>query len=527
MSLSGSAVPYVGYLLGASIQLTSQPVSGSGTRATYTMIGPVPPVAKKGLVGWRVNSECYSCNGPSDVTIYSIQYGENNQNPLFTLNPTNGNITAQAGQTVGFNSDEFGVTAGAQFPLTVDARVSPRSAGSGYFTLIWFDSGGNEPFRQTIMFQPQTQSLGTATTDNTGSFSINNPPDPTLYQVTASYAGSSAQWPAQAISNISHLPALVSLTPFQGTGPNATLTLVYSHPSGWTAIQSAEFIINPRWEPGSRGGGCYIKYAPGTGQFTLVADDGQNVAGSAYAGWATTISNSQCTLNAASSSATGSGTTLTVVAALTFSASFTGQRHIWMQATDVYNNSTNWLVYGVWFPTQTTVTAGPWYRIYDPFAPSYLYTSDQNEYNTLGAQGFVLQGTSGLVMNGPTTVSGISNTAFYRVFVNSTSSHFWTSDRNEFLTLINRQQAYVGEGVTAFVMPYINAQGQISPQVTNTIPFYRAVFTGADLHFWTSDPHEFFGTNGEHLPTGYVGKASPATSFRRAGRNSVRNSAAP
>jgi uncharacterized protein (TIGR03437 family) len=101
--------------------------------------------------------------------------------------------------------------------------------------------------------------------------------------------------------------------------------------------------------------------------------------------------------------------------------------------------------------------------------------------------------------------------------VNSTSSHLWTSDRNEFLTLINQQQAYVGEGVAAFVMPYINAQGQVSPQATNTIPFWRAAYQGANLHFWTSDPNEYNGTGGEHLPSGYLGEGIACYIFPTSG----------
>lgn len=321
----------------------------------------------------------------------------------------------------------------------------------------------------------------------------------------------------QAASNPSQGPALLSLNPFQGAGPNSTLTLVYSHSSGWAAINSAEFILNPRWEASSRAGGCYVKYAPAAGLFTLIADDGISVAGKIPPGSAGAISNSQCSLNAAGSSATGSGTTLTVVVSLTFSATFTGQRHIWMQAIDYNNLTTNWLVYGVWFPTQTTVHAGPWYRIYDPNTKTFLYSADQNEYNTLGAEGFTLQGTAGLVMDSPAAVGGVSNIAWYRIYVNATSSHLWTSDRNEFLTLINTQQAYVGEGVAAFVMPYINALGQVSTQVTNTIPFYRAAYQGANLHFWTSDPNEYFGLNGSHLPAGYLGEGIASYIFPASG----------
>jgi uncharacterized protein (TIGR03437 family) len=330
----------------------------------------------------------------------------------------------------------------------------------------------------------------------------------------------------QSVTTVSQPPSLVSLSPFQGIGPNATLTLVYADPNTWAAIQSAEFIVNPRWEATQRSGGCYIKYAPGTGLFTLIADDGNSIAGTTLPGSSTNISNSQCTLNAANSSATGSGNNLTLVVSLTFSASFTGQRHIWMQAVDYNNMSSNWLIYGVWFPAATTANTGAWYRLYDPFSKSYLYSFDKNEYDTLVARGFVGQGVSGLVMDSPTTVGGISNLAWYRVFVASTNSHFWTSDRNEFLTLINQQQAYVGEGVAAFVMPYINAQGQVSPQVTNTTPFWRAVYQGpANLHFWTSDPNEYNGTNGKQLPTGYKGEGIACYIFPATGALGVGTSA--
>jgi uncharacterized protein (TIGR03437 family) len=107
--------------------------------------------------------------------------------------------------------------------------------------------------------------------------------------------------------------------------------------------------------------------------------------------------------------------------------------------------------------------------------------------------------------------------AWYRVYVTATNSHFWTSDRNEFLFSINLQQNYVGEGVAAFVMPYLNAQGQVSPPVTNTIPFYRAAFQGKNLHFWTPDADEYFGRNNKHLPTGYLGEGIASYIFPAGG----------
>jgi hypothetical protein len=205
---------------GASIQVTAQPLSGNGTLATYTITGPVPAEAHTALVGARINSECYGCNGPSDLTIYHFQYSENTQRKPTTWDFTKGingwsfgpgapvfdpgpppypqglHIKAQPGQALGVNSTAVAVTPKAQFTLRVTARVSPVSVGSGYFTLIWFNAAGNEPSRETILFQPKVQTLGTATTSRDGSFRIANSLDSNAYEVTAEYAGSATLWPA-------------------------------------------------------------------------------------------------------------------------------------------------------------------------------------------------------------------------------------------------------------------------------------------------------------------------------------------
>jgi hypothetical protein len=218
--LSGSLRAGSVAVAGANIQITAKPISGNGAIATYILTGPVPEQARTAIVGARINSECYNCNGPSDLTIYSFQYSENTQRKPFTWDFTNGisgwlfgpgaavfdsgpppytkglHLKAQPGQALGINSTTVAVTPKAQFTLRVTARVSPISAGSGYFALIWFNAAGNEPSRETILFQPKTQGLGTATTAADGSFSIGNAPESNAYEVTAEFAGSDTLWPA-------------------------------------------------------------------------------------------------------------------------------------------------------------------------------------------------------------------------------------------------------------------------------------------------------------------------------------------
>jgi hypothetical protein len=88
--LSGTLRAGPAVAAGVNIQITAQPVSGNGAIATYTTTGPVPMEARTAIVGARINSECYSCNGPSDLTIYSFQYSENAQGTPYTWNFLNG-----------------------------------------------------------------------------------------------------------------------------------------------------------------------------------------------------------------------------------------------------------------------------------------------------------------------------------------------------------------------------------------------------------------------------------------------------
>lgn len=503
---------------GATYSVTVSNSVGMGpTAGTVTVTETIPSgmtIASMAGSGWTCLAGGTACTR-SDTLIGGSSYPPITVTVNVAANAAaqvTNQVTVTGGGSIGSTaSDLTGVTASCTVTVSPTSPVVPGNASTLTLSLTNASCGWT-----AVSNAPWLTPAAASGTSNTLNIAVSANTTVTQRAGSLTVAGQTINV-TQVAGSLTNPPMLVSLSPFQGTGVNANLTFVYSDSSGWAAIQSAEFIINPRWEPSGRAGGCYIKYAPATGIFTLIADDGIGVGGTTLAGSTVNISNSQCMLNAASSNAAGTGNNLTVVANLTFAPSFGGQRHIWMQASDYANQSTNWLVYGVWFPIQTSLTTPNWYRIYDPNSKSYLYSADQNEYNALGAEGFAQQGISGLTMSGPASVSGTSNLAFYRVFVNATNSHFWTSDRNEFLTLINQQQAYVGEGVATFIMPYLSPQGQVSPQVTNSIPFWRAAYQGANLHFWTSDPNEYNGINGKHLPPGYVGEGIASYVFPSAG----------
>jgi hypothetical protein len=348
---------------GASVQLTSQAISGTGTVATYTISSNIPSEASIALVGARVNTECYSCNGSADLTVYSFSFNDS-QDPQTVWNFTNGltgwpvyngpavfdngpapygkglHMTAQPGQTLTLNSSYIGVTPGAFYTFQVTARVSPVSVGSGYFTLIWFNAQNAEVSRENIMFEPATQALTTATTASDGSFGASIPVDPTLYQVTAQYAGSSTLWPASATfpqnPPPSSPPSTVSLTPNAPSGDSVTFSAVFSDPSGWAAIANAEMLINTTL---SLQAGCNIGYLPASNTFQLLDDTGTI--------WSSTVlSNSQCSLSGATAS--GAGNNLTLTFTLSFSSSFgsVAQKTIFLQVNDSQGLVAPWAAAG-------------------------------------------------------------------------------------------------------------------------------------------------------------------------------------
>lgn len=96
--------------------------------------------------------------------------------------------------------------------MQITARVSPKSAGSGYFMIIFLTrvDGTGDSARQQLAFQPVTLSLGSTITAADGTYSLVLPTeDPASYQVQASYSGTDTLWPAFSSALLSITPSIV------------------------------------------------------------------------------------------------------------------------------------------------------------------------------------------------------------------------------------------------------------------------------------------------------------------------------
>src|SRR5262249_48564459 len=102
-------------------------------------------------------------------------------------------------------------------------------------------------------------------------------------------------------------PAAVSVTPASGTGATQTFTFAYSDPRGYAAIQSSQILFS---NPFVTSGACYLYFNRANNTVYLTNDGGTAWQSPVTLGQSGTLQNSQCSVNPAASSTSGSGTDL-------------------------------------------------------------------------------------------------------------------------------------------------------------------------------------------------------------------------
>lgn len=153
-------------------------------------------------------------------------------------------------------------------------------------------------------------------------------------------------WPNSAVQASPALPKLA--TPGGGSGLSQTFTFTFQDQTSWQNITLVDVLINANLNAVN---GCYFALVPTaatSGTVLLVNNAGQ--AGgpfdAIYLPGSGSAQNSQCTINGAGSSVSGSGKVLTLTVSLTFSGSFSGNRVVYTAAQD--STSSGWHALGTW-----------------------------------------------------------------------------------------------------------------------------------------------------------------------------------
>jgi hypothetical protein len=138
--------------------------------------------------------------------------------------------------------------------------------------------------------------------------------------------------PSQIVGLVSRnvAPTADSVTPGSGRGARQVFQLAYSDGNGHMDLVSVSVLFTSNEHQQRR---CRVDYDRANNALYLGSDAGP-VRGPIIPGSAGSLQNSRCELNAAGSSVTGSGSTLTLNLALAFRPAFAGQSTILMEASD-------------------------------------------------------------------------------------------------------------------------------------------------------------------------------------------------
>jgi Beta-propeller repeat len=173
-----------------------------------------------------------------------------------------------------------------------------------------------------------------------------------IYMDVVNNANALSGWQVEgAWTVVTALPANVSVAPVSGSGASQTFSFVYSDPAGYADIHYVEVLFQSSL---STQNACYVQYSRVNNSIDLVADSGTAYAGSTRPGIVSTVSNSQCSVDAGASSTSGSGNNLTVTLALTFKPVFSGAKNVYLDVVNNANALSGWQAKGAW-----TVAAAP------------------------------------------------------------------------------------------------------------------------------------------------------------------------
>jgi hypothetical protein len=237
-----------------------------------------------------------------------------------------------------------------------------------------------------------------------------------LYLQAANASGSTG-WQQRGTWTIpaSGPPAAVSVTPSSGSGLSQTFAFAFSDGKGYTAIVSAQILINT---PMTGAAGCYLLYQRASNSLYLTNDAATVWQTPVTLGQSGTLQNSQCSVNAAASSISGSGNDLTLNLALTFQSAFAGSRGIYMEVYDGTDDS-GWQQRGTWTvpasgpPSAVSVTPGSGTGISQNFAFAF---SDPAGYAAIVS--------TQIVINSSMSTSG----ACYLLYQRASNSLYLTND---------------------------------------------------------------------------------------------------
>ena len=204
------------------------------------------------------------------------------------------------------------------------------------------------------------------------------------YLMAVDGSGTTSGWlqlGSWTVSGTTGTPAAVSVTPGSGSGASQTFALQFSDTAGAASLQQMWVYFNSTLaNPASNA--CLLYYSAVTNQINLLGDNG-TAWQAVTLGSAATLQNSQCSINAATSTVSSSGNSLTWNAAMTFKPAYAGAKNTYLMAVDGSGTTSGWQQLGSWTvgsstsstPAAVSVTPGSGSGASQTFALKYSDTT--------------------------------------------------------------------------------------------------------------------------------------------------------
>jgi hypothetical protein len=381
----GSSILYSTYLggngIGSPEQANAVAVDGSGN-AYLTGVANSPNFP---VTGGAFQT---AFNGVQDAFITKINAAGNTLVYSTYLGGTSFDWATGIRIDSGGNAYVAGYTSSGDFPV-VNA-VQPVFGGMYDAFVTKLGPAGNALGFSTFLGGSGSDAANGIALDGSGNMFVggqtSSPDLPLQGPIQSSNNGGSTGWVARlgVTAPPPQVPSAVSLTPSSGSGNSVIFTAQYSDTGGAAALTTVSLLLNTG---ASTSSACYVGYNSATNVISLADDLPSNGSVTVVPGGGSQ-QNSQCIVNGAGTSASISGSTLTLTVSLAFQPGFSGGKTAYLYAADAGAN-TGWISRGTW-----TVTIPPSQPSVDSVAPNaglgvsqaftFVFSDTQNASNLTG-----------------------------------------------------------------------------------------------------------------------------------------------
>jgi hypothetical protein len=148
------------------------------------------------------------------------------------------------------------------------------------------------------------------------------------------------------VPGLNTFPSVGGVAPTHGNGTSQTFIFNFVDTKGYQDLGVVNVLINNALDGRQS---CYLAYSRPAGVLFVVNDAGTGLSAPLTLGASGSAGNSQCAVNAAGSSVSSSGTTLTLTLNMSFSSTYGGNRVIYAAARDSTDaNNSGWQPIGSW-----------------------------------------------------------------------------------------------------------------------------------------------------------------------------------